>query len=219
MMNKRNLVKQYTVFIFGLFFISFGVAFVTKAELGTSPIAAIPYSLSLIIPKLSLGNWAIIFNILLVLIQLMILRKDANKVELLLQFAISFFFGFFIDLSMMVLSGFTPQAYPVKMISLMIGCAIIAFGVYLEVIADVVMLPNDAFVRTVAKALNKEYGVVRVISDSSMAVIAGVLCIILLGKLSGVREGTVIVALIVGNIIRLFTSKLQKLTFLLLPER
>ncbi|MDU2065261.1 MAG: DUF6198 family protein [Sporomusaceae bacterium] len=217
-MNKKNLVKRYIIFIFGLFFNAFGVAFVTKAALGASPIAAIPYSLSLIIPKLSLGNWTILFNILLVLIQLIILRKAANKLELLLQVVICFFFGSFIDLSMIVLSGFAPQAYLVMIISLLIGCAIIAFGAYLEVIADVVMLSGDAFIRTLAKVLCKEYGVVRVISDSSMTVIAGILCMIMLGKLSGVREGTVIAALIIGYMVRFFTLKFQTLTFLLLPE-
>ena len=119
---------------------------------------------------------------------------------------------------MTVLSGFAPQAYLIKMISLLIGCTILAFGAYLQVIADVVMLPGDAFIRMITKILHKEYGVVRVISDSSMTVISGILCIIVLGKLSGVREGTVIAALIVGNMVRLFTLKFEKLTFFLLPE-
>lgn len=108
------------MFFVGLLFNAFGVAFVTKAALGTSPIAAIPYSLSMIIPKLTLGNWTII-----------------------------------------------------------------AFGAYLEVVADVVMLPGDAFVRIIAKVAGKEYGGVRVISDVSMAAVAAVLCLVFLRRLSG----------------------------------
>ncbi len=34
--------KRYLVFLFGLFISSFGVSLITKANLGTSPISAIP---------------------------------------------------------------------------------------------------------------------------------------------------------------------------------
>ncbi|MZK51437.1 cytidylate kinase family protein [Clostridium beijerinckii] len=217
-MSRKELVKRYVIFLFGLFFNSFGVAFVTKASLGTSPIAAIPYTLSLIIPKLSLGSWTIIFSLVLIFIQLILLRKDANKVELLLQIIVSFIFGYFIDISMLCLKAFATEVYAVKIISLLFGCVILAFGAYLEIIADVVMLPGDAFVRTIAKVIKKEYGGVRVCSDISMTVVAGVLCLICFGKLLGVREGTVIAALIVGNIIRCLSKLLKRFTYILLPE-
>ena len=48
-MKRKVLVKRYFIFFWGLILNSFGVAFVTNVNLGTSPIAAIPYSLSMII--------------------------------------------------------------------------------------------------------------------------------------------------------------------------
>ena len=54
--------KRYLIFIIGLYINSFGVAFITKAGLGTSPISSIPYVLSLNF-KLTLGNYTILFNI------------------------------------------------------------------------------------------------------------------------------------------------------------
>lgn len=218
-MQKKEKIRRYIIFFFGLLFNSFGVAFVTKATLGTSPIAAIPYSISLIVTNFSLGNWVILFNVLLVLIQLILLRKDANKIELLLQCVIAFFFGKFIDISMLCLTGFLPKLYIIKIISLVIGCAIIAFGAYLEVVADVVMLPGDGFVRAIAKVLHKEYGGIRVISDISMTVIAGAICLVFLHQLIGVREGTIIAALITGNMIKLFSRKLVNLTDFLIPKK
>ena len=107
--------------------------------------------------------------------------------------------------------------YPARLISLLVGCCIIASGAYFEVIADVVMLPGDAFVRAIVKVTNKEYGNIRVISDISMTVIAGILCFVFLHELQGVREGTIIAALITGNILKLFTAKLAPLTRFLLP--
>ena len=45
--------------------------------------------------------------------------------------------------------------------------------------------------------------------DFSMVIIAGVLSFVILGRLNGLREGTVIAALLVGFIARLFGEKLE----------
>ena len=108
-MSRKELVKRYLVFIFGLVFNSFGVAFVTNAELGTSPIASIPYSLSMIITSLSLGTWVVIFNVGLVLVQLAIQRKEADKFQIILEVIIAFFFGYGLICQCCVYSGFILQ--------------------------------------------------------------------------------------------------------------
>ncbi len=217
-MKQKDTVKRYVIFILGLVFNAFGVAFVTRANLGTSPISGIPYILSLVIPVLSMGTWVVIFILLLILLQFLIDRKEADKVQLGIEIVISFCFGYGIDLSMFCLQALHPTSYPFQLASLIVGCCIFAFGAYLEVIADVVMLPGDAFVRAVVKAVKKEYGGIRVLSDISMTVIAGVICLVFLRKLSGVREGTVFSALLVGNMVKLFTRALAPLTKRLLPE-
>lgn len=121
-------VKRYLVFFLGLLANALGVAFITKAALGTSPIAAIPYVLSLILPKLTLGEWTIVFSFLLIFIQLLIERRNANKVQLLLQCGISFVFGYFIDLAMLALRSLAPEQYLLKIVFLLIGCLITAFA-------------------------------------------------------------------------------------------
>lgn len=214
----KQLLRRYFIFVIGLLLNSFGVAFVTKATLGTTPIAAIPYSLSLQFTNLTMGEWTIIFSLVLVGLQPLLLRKVTNKIQLLLQIVISFGFGYFIDLSMALLKGFLPTTYLTKLVVLLIGCLIIAFGAYFEVIADVVMLPGDAFVRVIAKITHREYGSIRVLSDISMTVIGALICSIFLQRLLGVREGTIIAALIVGNIVKWMTKHFRGLTYLLLVE-
>ena len=215
---KQYYARRYILFFAGLLLNSLGVAFVTKASLGTSPIAAIPYSLSLIVPKFSLGNWMILYCLVLIATQIILLRKNTEKFELILQVVISAFFGYFIDFFMVCLQNFQPQTYPIKLFSLVVGCVVVAFGAYLEVIADVTMLPGDAFVRAIAKVFHKDYSRIRVISDMSMTILAGLLCLIFLHKLSGVREGTVIAAMITGNILKVFLRFLKPLTLHLLPQ-
>ena len=52
-----KIIRQYALFLIGLFIASMGVAFSTKAGLGTSPVASLPYSVSLVSSLLSFGGW------------------------------------------------------------------------------------------------------------------------------------------------------------------
>lgn len=217
MKKKDHLVKRYIIFLVGLFFVAFGIAFITKATLGTSPIASIPYTLSLIIPRLTLGNWTIIFNYLFVLCQLLILGKEANKVELVLQLVLTLLFGYCIDFGMWILTPLAPVAYAHKITALIVGCFIMAFGVYLEVLGGVVMLPGDSFVGTISKVSGWSFGNVRFATDVIWVVISGILCMAFLGALIGVREGTVIAALLTGNIVKLYARVFRSLEEKLLP--
>ena len=70
-------IKRYSIFILGLFINSLGVSLITKADLGTSPISAVPYVLSLKFP-MTLGQFTILFSILLILIQLIILKRISS---------------------------------------------------------------------------------------------------------------------------------------------
>lgn len=211
-----NKLKRYIIFLVGLFVNSLGVSLITKANLGTSPISSIPYVLSLNFP-LTLGNFTIIFSILLIILQLFILRKNF-KLEHLLQIPISILFGSFIDLTMLLFSFVNPTAYIAKLIYLLIGCVILGFGVYMEVLADVAMLPGESFVRAIVQTWHREFGSTKVCFDVSMAVIAAALSFILAHRLDGVREGTVIAALLVGFLARQFGRLLAFVKPMLFPE-
>ena len=160
-------LKRYIIFLIGLFINSLGVSLITKAALGTSPISSIPYVLSLIFP-FTLGQFTIYFSVLLVVLQLLILRRKF-KVEHLLQIPISIAFGYFIDLTMEMLSFVNPQLYIIKIAALLIGCAILGFGVYTELLANVAMLPGESFVRAVVEVWHTEFGVTKVTFDVSMS--------------------------------------------------
>ena len=190
-------VRRYIVFLLGLFINSMGVGLITKANLGTSPISAIPYVLSLRF-SLSLGEFTILFSLLLVAAQLLILRNQF-KPEHWLQVPVSIAFGYFIDFGLWVMKVVRPQTYGGQVTFLLIGCLVLSVGVFLEVIADVVM----------------EFGVAKVVFDVSMTVIAAGLSVCLQGKLSGVREGTIIAAVLVGFLARQIGRKLEWLSAVL----
>lgn len=208
--------KRYLIFLVGLFISSLGVSLVTKANLGTSPISSIPYVLSLNF-SLTLGNFTIIFSLFLIALQLLILRKDF-KLEHLLQIPISILFGYFIDWTMLLLSFVHPDSYLFKVIALLIGCIILGCGVYCEVLADVAMLPGESFVRAVVQTCEREFGSTKIACDVTMTVMAALLSFVFAKELNGVREGTIIAALLVGFIARLFGRWFYFVPALLFPE-
>ena len=209
-------LKRYLIFLVGLFVNSLGVSLITKANLGTSPISSIPYVLSLNFP-FTLGNFTIFFSIFLIVLQLIILRKNF-KLEHILQIPVSIIFGYFIDFAMILLSWVNPEEYLMKIVYLLIGCLILGVGVYMEVLADVVMLPGESFVRAIVLIWKTNFGTTKICFDVSMSVIAAVLSFVFAGRLAGVREGTVIAALLVGFIARLIGKKLAFLKDMIFPE-
>ncbi len=212
-----NKLKAYLIFLLGLFVNSLGVSLITKASLGTSPISSIPYVLSLNFP-FTLGNFTIFFSILLILLQILILRKNF-KMEHLLQIPVSIIFGYFIDLTMLLFFWVHPENYLMKIVYLLVGCLILGFGVYMEVLADVVMLPGESFVRAIVLTWKTNFGTTKICFDVSMSVIAAILSFVFSGKLVGVREGTIIAALLVGYVARVFGKRLAFIKPLLFPDR
>ena len=202
MTNKTELIKRYIFLLVGLFVNGLGVSFITKAGLGTSPITSIPYTLSLGFTP-TVGMFTLVFNIFLIILQVILLRRNF-QLQNLLQLPIIALFSFFIDLTMSLLGFMQPETYAMKVVSLIVGCLILGFGVFMEMVANVAMLPGEATVRAVSDVFSTDFGKTKIAFDSSMTVIAAILSFIMFKHLAGVREGTIVAAILVGFIARLF---------------
>ena len=202
MTDKTELIKRYIFLLAGLFVNGLGVSFITKAGLGTSPITSIPYTLSLGFTP-TVGMFTLFFNLLLIVLQIILLRRNF-QLQNLLQLPIIALFSFFIDLTMSLLGFIQPETYAMKVVSLIVGCLILGFGVFMEMVANVAMLPGEATVRAVSDVFSTDFGKTKIAFDSSMTVIAAILSFIMFKHLDGVREGTIVAAILVGFIARLF---------------
>ena len=202
MTDKTELIKRYIFLLVGLFVNGLGVSFITKAGLGTSPITSIPYTLSLGFTP-TVGMFTLVFNIFLVILQVILLRRNF-QLQNLLQLPIIALFSFFIDLRMSLLGFMQPETYAMKVVSLIVGCLILGFGVFMEMVANVAMLPGEATVRAVSDVFSTDFGKTKIAFDSSMTIIAAILSFIMFKHLDGVREGTIVAAVLVGFIARLF---------------
>lgn len=211
--DKRRLVKRYAIFTVGLFLCSLGVSLITRSDLGTSPISSTPYVASLH-SSLSMGTYVFLLNLLLIAGQLLMLdRKQIRscRFDLILQLPVSVIFGLFIDLTMGMLEGFRPEAYIWKAGGLMAGCIVMATGIALEVIADVTMNSGEYFVQIASRRFKLEFGNVKLGFDVSLVVFAVLLSLLLAHRIDGVREGTVVTALLTGPVVRLLRPRMRRI--------
>ncbi len=208
--------NRYVIYLISLFIISLGASLSIKANLGTSPLICIPYVTSLI-SNLSVGTTSFLFTILLIAIQVILLRKDFEKRQYL-QIVTGLIFSAFVDFTLMLINFINPTSYTSQIILLLVSCVVMAFGVLLEVKTEVVYISGDGFIVAIAKVLKKEFGKVKQYCDVSFVLIAAALSIVFLGYLAGVREGTVISAIIIGPIVRIFKRYLGNYVDLIIEK-
>ena len=207
-MNKKELTKRYILFIISLFFAALGVAFTKHGELGVTPISSVANVMSCKFDSLSLGTWLIIWNCILIVGQIVILRKEFQPIQFL-QVPLSFLFGWFTDFGMWMVSFIPADTYPVRMLMVLIGIVILGFGVSLSVIANVIMNSGEAFVKAVSDKIHMNFGNVKIGFDVLCVVTALILSLIFFNfKIVGTREGTIISAFMTGVIVKFFNKKL-----------
>lgn len=209
-MTKSETAKRYILFIIGLFFAALGVAFTKHGELGVSPVSSVANIMSYKFDSLSLGTWLIIWNCVLIVGQIIILRNKFQKIQFL-QIPISFLFGWFTDFGMWIVSPLPANIYIARLIMVIVGVIILGFGVALSVIANVVMNSGEAFVKAVSDETHKEFGNIKVVFDVACVTIALLLSLAFFHfKIVGTREGTVISAFMTGLVVKFFTRRLEQ---------
>ncbi len=206
-MNLKEF-NRYFIYFLSLFLISLGASLSIKANLGTSPLICLPYVCSLI-TKFSVGEVMFVFTLIFILIQVVLLRSNFEKRQYL-QLIIGTIFSFFVDFSLMLVGFVNPVGYVNQMALLLFSCIVVAFGVLLEIQTEIVYLPADGVIVAISKVLKWEFSNVKPFVDTSMVVMAAILSLVFLGYLAGVREGTIISAIIIGPIVKILKKYLDQ---------
>lgn len=214
-MTKGELFRRYLVFFVSLIFNGCGVAMIAAAGLGTSPISSAWYEISLHIP-LTFGTVTMLGNLVLIISQYFMLgdqKKDKLALfRLVQQIPSTLIFSVTIDVCMHLL-GPVITAYDFYLYHLgilLFGNVILACGISMAVRANVAFVAGEAFVKALCVFLNKEFGLVKLCFDVSLVLLAVVvgLAATHFSAVASVREGTVIGALMVGPLVRIFSPHL-----------
>ncbi len=203
-------VKRYGLFVVSLFFIGLGIALTKHAGLGISPISSVANVMSLKYTSVSFGTWVFFSNCTFLLGQILLQRRHFKPISLL-QLPLSVLFGYFTDLGMWLAQLLPNEAYGVRLLLVLGGSTVLAFGFALSVIADVILNAAEAFVKALSETVKKDFSTTKVVFDVCwVAFSAGLSLLLFNGTLIGIREGTLISAFLVSFIVKLFRRGIEK---------
>jgi len=202
---RQITVPKICSYVGGIFLIALGVNLSKMAGLGISPVASIPYVVELIW-GIELGLATAIVYIFLILLQLLLLRKFSviPFLQLLTTVVMSVFTT--ITSGTYLLCWLSkPTNYLHSLLFLAISIVVIGVGVYFYVKPNYIPLPSEGIAKTLVKVSKGriEFPNAKVTVDCGLVIIAVVLGVIMLRKVAGVREGTIITALLVGKMVGL----------------
>lgn len=198
----KNKKQRFLWFFTGILINAFGIAMITKADLGTSPISGPAFVLSLKFP-LSMGAFTFLLNSFFIVLQLLILRRDFPPMQFL-QIVVNIVFSLFIDFSMDVVGRFQPETLPFQLLLLTAGCAVLGFGICVEVAPRVLMAPGEGVVQAISVKYDKDFGKTKIFFDSALLLTALILTFVFFGTVKGLGVGTIISAFLTGRFVNFF---------------
>lgn len=220
--------RRYVSFVVILFVIAFGTSLSIRANLGSSPISAPPYVLSLV-PGIgmTMGTMVMIMHVFFIVMQVALLRRDYEKRQLT-QILVSLLFGVYTDVTMWMTSFMQvpPEmdplvAYPLRFVELLVGGALLAYGIAAEVRCDSLMLAGEGLPLAIAKATHRDFGKVKICSDTGLVTVGVVFMLVYFGRwdweLIGV--GTLVSMFYVGYMVRVFAPRITWMDRLFIPKR
>ena len=200
-MNPGVVLRKAAVYAAGLLFMAFGVAFSVNSGLGVSPVNSLPYVVSLVL-GVDMGSCVIGVFCCYVLAQIVIYRRDFKWVNLT-QILFSTLFGYFVDFAKAVVGDFSLPTYPGQLIMLAVSMIFVALGVCLYMDAGLVNMPMEGMTSAIAERIvKKPFHDVKVAVDCLAVGAAILLSFVGLGGLEGIREGTLLCALLVGKMMK-----------------
>lgn len=215
--TMRHIAKGYGLFFISIMIMGLGISLATIADLGTTAISSLPYVLSFVFP-LSFGAFTALLNIIYVFIEILLMKKEFPK-EQYLQFFVGPILGVSIDLNMHLFSFLQTSSYIQQIILLLLGCALLALSIVLQLEANVVNNSGEGLVRVLSIKTKKEFGNVKLVFDVGLVVMAVTISFLSSGEIYGIREGTIVSALIIGPMTKLFRKALNNCATFILQRK
>ena len=212
--NPAKLAARLGIYCLGLLILAFGIALAVNCRLGVSPVSSLPYVVSLI-SGISLGTCTTIIYALYVLLQMAFSRKF--QPALLLQLVFSTIFGYFVDGAKFILGDFCLPTYLGQLTMLAASILLIGFSLVLYIDVKIAPMPAEGLVGCIADKWGKPFSRIKTLFDCTSVLVGAVLCFLFLGRLVGIREGTVLTALLAGRIMgflrKWLSPPIQKICF------
>lgn len=204
---KKIGYNIFWTFVFTIF-ASIGMSMTLKADVGLGSINAVSSAVSHA-TTVQVGTIVTVVNVLCVLIQLVIQRRDFHWRQWL-QIAVSYLLGVVVNIMYYtVFSTLVLEHYIIKLLFFIAGVMISAIGIAVVIKLNLVVFPVEAASMAIAVACNTSFKNVRQKFDIVAIVIACTLAIAVGGPIT-VREGTVISMIILGHVVQWLMHLIEK---------
>jgi uncharacterized membrane protein YczE len=187
---------RWGVFLMGLIVMSFGIALMITADLGSAPWDVLHIGLATHF-GFTIGTWTVIMGFLLLLLSV-ILTKEWPKLGAYLNMLLV---GGFVDLFLFLMD--TPHILVLKLLMLLVGILIMGFGIGLYISPQCGAGPRDSVMLALSLKTGMSVARVRVLME---------ICVLFIGWLLGgpVFIGTILFSLLIGHITALSLSFCQQ---------
>lgn len=200
MEKKLRYLYRVLIYALGLFFLAMGVAFSVNSNLGVSPVNSLPYVISLI-SGMDLGSCVSAVFSVYILVQILLKRRDFKWINLT-QLLFSALFGYFVDYAKWIIGDFVLPGYIGQLAALGISMVFVAVGLSLYLGVRLVGMPMEGMTIAISECfLDTPFHQVKITVDCSTVALGIILSFVFLGNLQGIREGTVICALLIGKLL------------------
>lgn len=208
------LLWQHILLLVSLYIMTLGVALCVRSNLGSSVISSLPMSFSIagqegLAPPLSIGGYTNIMNMILVVGQILVLRRRFEAVQLF-QLLIGFVFGALIDVNMYLTSFMVCDELPSQLIAQFLGCTVMAAGIALEVRCGSVTMPGEGFPVAISRITGIPFPKVKIVVDVTLVVLAVVSCYWFWGcwQWNIIGIGTLFAMFYVGYVVKMLSPRM-----------
>lgn len=213
-LESKKIVTRLIMYFAGLFIMTVGIALSVKSDLGVSPVSSIPYTITCVW-GIEMGRATVIFHAALVLLQIVLLRRDF-KIKNLLQILVGIIFGIFTTFCNYGATQLpSTDNIVIRLAMVLVSTVAVAIGIFFYMPADIIPLAGEGTMKAVSDITKIAFPKVKVGFDVSMVAVSLLTCLLALRSFGSVGVGTVIAAVLVGvelgMITKLFGARRDKI--------
>ncbi|MFT4002901.1 MAG: DUF6198 family protein [Rhizobium sp.] len=215
--DTGSLTRRWIMYVLGIYILTFGVSLAIRAGVGISPQSSLTRTMTLVYPPLSQGTYNFMLELIMLGLTYLVLPRDFT----LKNFAAlipAFVLATCLDMNLKLTEFIQLDVYYYKVALLAVGDAALAFGLFLMIRANLVLMPIDMFVNTIFKRTGWKWGNIKTAFDCTLLVTAALIGLGFLGEIKFIREGTILNAVLVGQYVKLYFYIYKRATAAKTPQ-
>lgn len=208
--DTGSLKRRWVTYVIGIYILTMGISLAIRAGIGISPQSSLTRTMTLVYPHLSQGSYNFMLELFMLFLTFLVMRKDF-RLKNFASLIPAFVLATCLDLNLMLTRPIHVQEYLMRLSLLAFADALLAFGLFLMIRANLVLMPIDMFVNTIFKRTGWKWGNIKTTFDCTLLVISAAIGFAFLGEPHFIREGTFMNALLVGQYIKLYFFVFRKI--------